>query len=337
MMKDQIITADKGEWPGQNKVWNYHPELPLSDSSVFAHYNNPRFLIGWVRRNWLSLSERVLMALLAILLWYTLYPSLETARTFSLGWIIQIWAINMGLLLVIAGGLHWYFYMRKGQGKALKFDHRDQSRNNRSFLFADQVKDNMFWSLTSGVAQLTAFQVVTMWLMANGYTPLITLTSNPVWFILWLILIPIWSAFHFYWVHRLLHQPFIYTRVHALHHKNINIWPWSGMSMHPVEHFIYLSALCIHWIVASHPVHLIFHVVFQGPGAAMTHTGYEDLLIKDKRKLALGTFYHQLHHRYFECNYGNQEMPWDRWFGTFHDGSQNATAQTRKRKKRMYS
>ena len=336
-MKDQIITADKGEGPGQNKVWNYHPELPLSDSSVFAHYNNPRFLIGWVRRNWLSLSERVMMALLAILLWYTLYPSLETARTFSLGWIIQIWAINMGLLLVIAGGLHWYFYMRKGQGKALKFDHRDQSRNNRSFLFADQVKDNMFWSLTSGVAQLTAFQVVTMWLMANGYTPLITLTSNPVWFILWLILIPIWSAFHFYWVHRLLHQPFIYTRVHALHHKNINIGPWSGMSMHPVEHFIYLSSLCIHWIVASHPVHLIFHVVFQGPGAAMTHTGYEDLLIKDKRKLALGTFYHQLHHRYFECNYGNQEMPWDRWFGTFHDGSQNATAQTRKRKKRMYS
>ncbi len=318
-------------------MWNYHPELPSSDSSVFAHYNNPRFLIGWVRRNWLSLSERVLMALLAILLWYTLYPSLETARTFSLGWIIQIWAINMGLLLVIAGGLHWYFYMRKGQGKALKFDHRDQSRNNRSFLYADQVKDNMFWSLTSGVAQLTAFQVVTMWLMANGYTPLITLTSNPVWFILWLILIPIWSAFHFYWVHRLLHQPFIYTRVHALHHKNINIWPWSGMSMHPVEHFIYLSSLCIHWIVASHPVHLIFHVGFQGPGAAMTHTGYEDLLIKDKRKLALGTFYHQLHHRYFECNYGNQEMPWDRWFGTFHDGSQNATAQTRKRKKRMYS
>ena len=68
----------------------------------------------------------------------------------------------------------------------------------------------------------------------------------------------------------------------------------------------------------------------------MTHTGYEDLLVKDKRRLALGTFYHQLHHRYYECNYGNQEMPWDRWFGTFHDGTDGATQTTRARKKRMY-
>ena len=68
----------------------------------------------------------------------------------------------------------------------------------------------------------------------------------------------------------------------------------------------------------------------------MTHTGYENLLIKDKKRLALGTFYHQLHHRYYECNYGNEEMPWDRWFGTFHDGSQLATEQTRVRKKIMH-
>ena len=68
--------------------------------------------------------------------------------------------------------------------------------------------------------------------------------------------------------------------------------PWSGLSMHPVEHFIYLTSICVHWIVLSHPAHLIFHILYQGPGAAMNHTGYEDLLVKDKRKLALGTFYH---------------------------------------------
>lgn len=55
------------------------------------------------------------------------------------------------------------------------------------------------------------------------------------------------------------------------------------------------------------------------------------LLIRDKCSLALGTFYHQRHHRYFECNYGNQRMPWDRWFGTFHDGSDEGTAETQAR------
>ena len=321
----------------ENKAWNYHPDLPLKDPSIFVWPPNPAFLMRWFARNWLTLSERVLMVILAVGLWLVAYPKLETAQSFAFGWIAQIWLVNIVLMIVSAGGLHLYFITYRKQGKRLKFDPRDQGRNNRLWNFSDQVKDNMFWSLGSGVLQLTGFQVITMWAMANGYTPVITLNSNPVWFIMALILIPIWSAFHFYWVHRLLHVPFLYKRVHSLHHRNVNIGPWSGFAMHPVEHFLYLSTLCIHWIVASHPIHLFFHIIYQGPGAAMTHTGYEDLLIKDKRRLALGTFYHQLHHRYYECNYGNQEMPWDRWFGTFHDGSEEATRTTRNRKKKMHA
>ena len=319
-----------------SREWNYHPDLPLADPSIFAWPPTPRHLLGWLARNWLMLSERMMMVVLAVLLFLFAYPSLEVAQSFAFGWIAQVWLVNMGMMIAVAGGLHWFFYIRKGQGKRLKFDHKDQARGNRLWNFSNQVHDNMFWSLGSGVAQLTGFQVVTMWLMANGYAPVISFGENPIWFVLALMLLPIWSAFHFYWVHRLLHVPFLYKRVHALHHRNVNIGPWSGFSMHPVEHLLYLSTLMIHWVVASHPVHLIFHVIYQAPGAAMTHAGYEDLLIRDKRRLALGTFYHQLHHRYYECNYGNQEMPWDRWFGTFHDGTSEATAETRARKKRMY-
>ena len=184
---------------------------------------------------------------------------------------------------------------------------------------------------------MTAYQVLILWAMANGYAPTITFADNPVWFIAALVLLPIWSAFHFYWVHRLLHVPFMYRHFHSLHHRNVNVGPWSGMSMHPVEHLLYHSTLLIHCLVPLHPIHLVYGVVYNGPGAAMTHTGYEDLLIKDKRQLALGTFYHQLHHRYYECNYGNQEMPWDRWFGTFHNGTAEATSTTRARKKEMHA
>jgi lathosterol oxidase len=319
-----------------SREWNYHPELPLKDPSIFKRPLDLRFFPIWFARNWLMLSERVMLVILAVAVWELAYPSLENMRSFRFGWIAHIWAVNMGLMIAIAGGLHWYFYMRRGQGKRLKFDARDQAKGNRLWDFSDQVRDNMFWSLGSGVAQLSAFQVLVFWLMANGYAPTITLASNPVWFVLAMMLIPIWSAFHFYWVHRLLHMPFIYKRVHALHHRNVNIGPWSGLSMHPVEHLLYLSSLLIHLIVPSHPIHLVFHAIYEGPGAAMTHTGYEDLLVRDKRRLALGTFYHQLHHRYYECNYGNQEMPWDRWFGTFHDGTEAGTSETRARKKRMY-
>ena len=320
-----------------NPDFNYHPDLPLQNNSVFQWPPRPMFLVRWLGDNWLSLSERVLLLILAVAAWAWFYPPLATAQSFAVGWIAQVWAVNMGLMIVIAGGLHWYFHMRRAQGKTLEFNHRGMTRGNKLWNFGNQVHDNMFWSLTSGVAQLTGFQVVTMWLMANGYAPTITFTENSVWFVVSIMLLPIWSAFHFYWVHRLLHVPFLYKRVHALHHRNVVIGPWSGFAMHPVEHFLYISSLCIHWVVASHPIHLIWHVIYLGPGAAMTHTGYEDLLIRNKRRLALGTFYHTLHHKYYECNYGNQEMPWDRWFGTFHDGTEDATRTTRARKKRMYS
>ena len=321
----------------QSREWNYHPDLPLQNPSIFQWPPNPGFLARWFAHNWLTLSERVLMVLLAVVMWLFCYPTLADAQTFAFGWMFQTWAINLILIFLVAGGLHWYFYMRQGQGMTLKFDRRAQGKNNKLWDFSNQVHDNMFWSLTSGVALLTLFQVITMWLMANGYAPTITPASNPIWFVMSLILLPIWSAFHFYWVHRLLHVPFLYKRVHSLHHRNVSVGPWSGFSMHPFEHVLYLSSLCIHWIVPSDPILVIFHVIYLGPGAAMTHTGYEDLLIKDKRRLALGTFYHQLHHRYYECNYGNQEMPWDRWFGTFHDGSEEATATTRSRKKKMHA
>ena len=331
------MTQDPAGDTTDNPDWNYHPDLPLADPSIFRWPPEPGFLLRWFGRNWLMLSERMILLLIAIAAWAFLYPDLEASRRFAPGWIIQVWLVNLALMSAAAGGLHWYFYTRRAQGRALKFDHRDLMRKNRTFTLSDQVKDNMFWSLVSGVSFWTGFQVITLWLMANDLIPTITFGDNPVWFILAIILIPIWSAFHFYWVHRLLHVPFFYTRFHALHHRNINIGPWSGLSMHPVEHALYFTTICIHWVVASHPVHLIFHLIYQGPGAAMTHTGYEDLLIKDKRRLALGTFYHTLHHRYYECNYGNQEMPWDRWFGTFHDGTEADTATTRARKKRMYA
>ena len=320
-----------------SREWNYHPDLPLANPSIFQWPPRAGFLTRWFIRNWLMLSERVLMVVLAVACWLWLYPSLDAARNPGMGWIVQIWLVNLALMIAVAGGLHWYFYMRKGQGALLKFDRRPPATGNALWDFSDQVHDNMFWSLTSGVAQVTAYQALIMWAMANDWAPVIEPSERPLLFIAGLILLPIWSAFHFYWVHRLLHAPVLYKHVHSLHHRNVNIGPWSGFAMHPVEHLLYLSSLLVHFIFPSHEILVFFHVIYLAPAAAMTHAGYEDLLIKDKRRLALGTFYHQLHHRYYECNYGNQEMPWDRWFGTFHDGSEESTRQTRTRKKRMHA
>ena len=66
-------------------------------------------------------------------------------------------------------------------------------------------------------------------------------------------------------------------------------------------------------------------------GAALTHTGFETLTFRGKPIFVLGSFHHQLHHRFYNCNYGNPPVPWDKWFGTDHDGTPEAWAKIRKR------
>ena len=65
---------------------------------------------------------------------------------------------------------------------------------------------------------------------------MITIDSNPIWFFALFLLMPVFQSFHFYWLHRALHIPWIYKRVHSVHHRSVSIAPWSGFSMHPIEH-----------------------------------------------------------------------------------------------------
>ena len=37
-------------------------------------------------------------------------------------------------------------------------------------------------------------------------------------------------------------------------------------------------------------------------------------------------YFHYLHHRFFTVNFGTEAVPLDLWFGSFHDGSEEAQA-----------
>jgi lathosterol oxidase len=88
------------------KTWNYHPDLPLKDGSIFVWPPRPSQLLQWFFTHWLVLSERVLIVGLAILMWAFAYPSIDQAATFAFGWVAQVWLINLVLMMATAGGLH---------------------------------------------------------------------------------------------------------------------------------------------------------------------------------------------------------------------------------------
>ena len=299
---------------------------------LFSLPFKPVATIKWYTSTWLRPGIYSVCILLALTIYYGLLPETDRMKELQAGWIFQVWLRNLILILLFTGGLHIYLYKFRMQNNELKFEERDLNRKSNLYKFNNQVLDNMFWTLVSGVMIWTGYEVLFYWAYANMYIPRIIPIENPVWFVLMFVLIPIWSSFHFYWTHRLLHWPPLYKLAHSLHHRNVNIGPWSGISMHPIEHIIYFSTLAIHFVVASHPLHFLFHGYFQAISPALSHSGYEGLQIGGKNRMKLGDFFHQLHHKYYKCNYGTIEMPWDRWFNSFHDGTEEAMQRIRKRK-----
>jgi len=323
--------------------WDWHPDVPLENSPIFIWPPRPLVSLKSLASNWIELTGRVVFLITAVLSWQLLTRGVDNVGSFAsgeLGWIAHVYIRNMVLLIVIAGGIHLYFFRYTAQGQKLQFDARPLIKNGRMFTFNDQVHDNVFWSLTSGVFFWTFWEVVLLGAQANGLAPLLAFGDSAmgsVWFVAMFVLIPLWYSFYFYWIHRLLHWPPLYKRVHALHHRNINLGPWSGMAMHPVEHLLYLGSVMIHFVVPSSPLHVIFHLQFNVLISIFSHSGFEALLVDGKKRVGMGYFFHQLHHRYFECNYGTDEMPWDKWFGTFHDGTADATVMVKDRRRRMYA
>ena len=308
-----------------SKDWDYHPDLPLKITTPFDRPLLGQNLWRWFRASWLQLATLPLWLMFAFINWLFLHPSQVEMQHLQLSWIWRVALCNAAALLLVAGGLHLYFYTFNQQAQHRKFDAKQQPSNSPRFLFRDQVKDNMFWSLTSGLAFWTGFQVLYFWAWANGYAPWASLEAHPFWFVIWLPLISLWSSFHFYCVHRLLHWPVLYKRVHSLHHRMVNVGPWSGIAMHPVEHLLYFSSVAIHFIVPSSPVHIIYHLYLQALNPAVSHSGYDGLEVDGEIVFSSGDFFHQLHHRFLHCNYGTSEFPLDRWFGSHHNGTDECT------------
>lgn len=300
----------------RDKRGEWRPASPVEYAPLFRWPTRLLKLLVWLRGyvfSWNLVFFGVTMAT-----WLWLQPGLETCKTFHVSWIAQMFIRNMAMLWILYGGWHFYLYTLKKRGHRGKYSPRWQSRNGATFLFKNQVYDNVFWSCTSGCITWTAYEVVTMWMYANEKLPYLDPKASPVAFVALLFVIPIWREFHFYWIHRLIHWKPLYDRVHYLHHYNINPGPWAGLAMHPVESIAYFSVTLIHWIIPSHPIHFLYNSQHTALSPAAGHSGFEGDLAE---KISFGSYFHYLHHRHFDCNYGEATIPLDEWFGSFMDGA----------------
>ena len=120
-----------------------------------------------------------------------------------------------------------------------------------------------------------------------------------------------WRDVHFYVAHKLIHFNFIYKHVHSLHHRNVVIEPFAGLTMHPVEHLYYFGCAGVGLYLGQSPFIPMWILVHALIAPAASHSGFEDIWQSDQ--------FHNIHHQKFECNYGTAGVPLDRSAGTMRE------------------
>jgi sterol desaturase/sphingolipid hydroxylase (fatty acid hydroxylase superfamily) len=317
----------EGEAEVSNSKGGFLPDLPLKPGPIWqwpprplavfrAIFLYPGYILPW----------HLLFVLIATCSHLYLTPGLDAVRIEPLMSAAKLAARNVVFLVCFAGSFHLILYRFKSQGDAFKYNKSWQAVGNSKFLFRNQVHDNMFFAIVSGTPIWTGYEFASYWLMANGHVAVVSWQDHPIYLIALAAITPIWTECHFYFAHRLLHVPFLYDRVHYLHHKNINVGPWSGLAMHPVEHVAFFSGVLLFWILPSSPFHVLYYLTMTGLGPALGHQGFDRIKIGKSRHVSSASYQHFLHHKYVTVNYASDRLflPLDRWFGTFHDGSRES-------------
>lgn len=281
--------------------------------------------------------------LTAVLYWFFIIPDVQTLQKLSWGWALWLFAVNAAGIFAMYGAVELFYYIKRRQGTRFKFNHRFPAENPSDvFWFKSQNLDNFLRSFFVSIPLWTLVEVITLWVFANSWGTWLNWQEHGLWLSCLVLLVPAIHEVHFFCIHRLIHTPKLYKWIHSVHHNSINPSPWSSLSMHPVESFLYFSEMFWHIIIPSNPIVALFQVHGAGFGAINGHIGFDKLELTNERLLDSHAYGHYLHHKYFEVNYGADGLvPLDKWFGTWHDGTKDGDERMkdrfRKKKQRMNS
>ena len=262
--------------------------------------------------------------LLVTYLSYTFtFPIDAASKGWHINWISIIIFRNLFLMLFFVHGWHWYLYERISQKpdylKSIKFNKKNQYANNKQHLNREQIYTTLGFLMSS----LYEIIVIRLWATKHAYIQpyYLNFWEFPIWSIFQILFVGYWRDLHFYAVHRFMHPhrfklfgyvdvgQWMYTNVHSLHHKSHNPGPWSGLSMHPIEHLLYYTCTLLNFVFVLHPFHFLYNKFHADLSPIAGHDGHD--------KPAGGSLFHYLHHAHFECNYGTPMVPLDVFFGTY--------------------
>lgn len=191
----------------------------------------------------------------------------------------------------------------------------------------DQTWREIRFSLLS-IAIFALFGTALYHLWRAGWTAFYTdLHAYPLWYLpISFLLSLILFDTYFYWLHRFMHWRPVFPYTHLGHHRSVSPTPWAIYSFQPAEAI--LQALGISLMIVClpmHPLSLLAFFAFDTFVNSAGHTGYEimpEAVSHHPVLRSLNTVtHHDAHHTNTRVNFGAFFNVWDRWMGTFSEGT----------------
>lgn len=277
----------------------------------------------------------------ALLWWFFVVPDVEVLKTLSWGWALWLYAVNAAAIFVFYGSVELFWYVRRKQGSRFKYNGKfPADQPSDVFWFKSQNIDNFLRSFFISIPLWTLVEVLFLWAFANTWATWLPWETYWPWLVVLALVSPAIHEVHFFCIHRLVHVPILYKWIHSVHHNSVNPSPWSSLSMHPVEGFLYHAVAFWHLLIPSNPLLAMYQLHLAGFGAVNGHIGFDKLELTEGKTLDSHAYAHYLHHKFFEVNYGGDGLiPLDKWFGYWHDGSKEGEARMdarfKKKKERL--
>jgi len=191
----------------------------------------------------------------------------------------------------------------------------------REFSSRQRIREIVWSGISSLIFSISGVLMLILW--QEGYTRLyIDLNAYSIWYLpVSLLLYLFIHETYYYWLHRWMHLPGVFRKVHKVHHNSIQTSSWTSFSFHPYESL--LQALIIPLLLFVIPIHiymLLVLLILMTLSAIINHAsvevypaGFESNLIG---QWLIGAVHHDIHHQKFKYNFGLYFTFWDKWMKT---------------------
>ncbi|WP_168797438.1 sterol desaturase family protein [Neolewinella litorea] len=168
------------------------------------------------------------------------------------------------------------------------------------------------------------FGILVLYLWQNGSTRLYTklaTASDWIWLVAGTLLFLLAQETYYYWIHRWMHRPGVYERVHQWHHESIETTAWTAFSFHPLEAVLQAAFLPVSvLIIPMHAFAFLTLLAVMTLSATINHAGIEVFPTRWANlpllRGLIGATHHDVHHKQARYNFGLYFTFWDKWMGT---------------------